>query len=122
MRRRWKALVVVGAVALTASMFFLLPPPDDGLDWIRRYGGSEVREASDPIVGGLHEWNVRLVWHTFSFDRIPSQLIADIQQRNVSDATILVDSEARSVVVNRVQPMYWWEVQWEKLRLWFQSI
>jgi hypothetical protein len=38
MRRRWNLLVAVGAVALLAGLLFLLPPRDDGFDWIRKYG------------------------------------------------------------------------------------
>ena len=40
MRRRWKLLAVVGAVALLAGLPFFLSPGDDndGFDWIREFG------------------------------------------------------------------------------------
>ena len=46
MRRRWKALVAVGALALFAGLLSLLPPRDDGLDWLRECGGTETVEST----------------------------------------------------------------------------
>jgi hypothetical protein len=57
MRRRWKLLVAVGAVALLAGLLFLLPSRDDGLDWVRKFGGKEeipekwYMDGSKPFVG-----------------------------------------------------------------------
>ena len=42
MRRRWKLLVAAGALAFVAGLLFLRAPQDDGLDWVRKYGGREV--------------------------------------------------------------------------------
>lgn len=41
MRRRWYLLAVIGAVVLLASLLLLLPVREDGLDWVRKYGGTE---------------------------------------------------------------------------------
>ena len=82
MRRRWKALVAVGAVALVAGLIFLLPPRDDGLDWIRKYEGKETRrESTSPT--GLSSIEI-----TFQFDQIPKPLL-DTLDRKRRDSVLM---------------------------------
>jgi len=80
MRRRWKALVAVGAVALLAALLFLLPPRDDGLDWARKYGGKErtIRLTTADTTGKV-DMRVTL----FNFDSIPKGFEAELRGRFV---------------------------------------
>jgi hypothetical protein len=68
MRRRWKALVLVlGAVGFFAALLFLLPPRDDGLNWVRKYGGVETSKGHQFVGANLQV-------NAFTFEELPSGL------------------------------------------------
>jgi hypothetical protein len=75
MRRRWKLLVAVGAVALFAGLVLLLPPRDDGLDWVRKYGVSEKSGRGIGVKG-------QIVWLChFNWDVLPVGLDKEVRNR-----------------------------------------
>jgi hypothetical protein len=123
MRRRWKALVVVAAVALFASLLFPLPPRDDGLDWIRKYGGKEiVRYNGEVDVNRGRPPETTLKWLEFKFDRIPRALLAEIQHRSEKQAhddraTVIVQAKERTIVVIQYHRPNWLQRKWRYIRL-----
>jgi hypothetical protein len=122
MRRRWKALVGLGVVALVAGLIFLLPPRDDGLDWIRAYGPVEKVQRmaiwqSGRGVAGSMEFDQ----HDFQFDRIPQEVIAKLKEEPFdrsdlpSRALVEVDVKSGTVTINRIRRPNWIERQWSAL-------
>jgi hypothetical protein len=125
MRRRWKVLaVVLGAVALLVGLLSLLPPRDDGLDWIRKYGGIETVE---PI--HLNYWNpaisprnldedFRGYRHSFRFRVISSKSIRELNRRLTKELSPTVHvmkidhRRAETLVIERYEPRPWIERQW----------
>jgi hypothetical protein len=83
MRRGWKVLVAVGAVALFAGLLFLLPPRDDGLNWIRKYG---PRESVSPFEWGVDTSSIHadpsMNIHTFQFTQIPREVEDLVRQKD----------------------------------------
>jgi hypothetical protein len=107
MRRRWKALVVVGAVALFAALLFLLPPRDDGFDWIRKYGPKET--ASYPFVAASNRVERGGKVIEFRFAKFPKQFLRELSNRyafkgessfrDASAQMFLIDSQQSTVEI-----------------------
>jgi hypothetical protein len=131
MRRRWKAFVVVAAVALFASLLFLLPPRDDGLDWIRKYGGKETVQRAwsvyEPRSVGMEGWwridrrDIPAYYnHTFQFRQLTADQIDTIINHNNIPEIVLTRVDQSSVVVafqRKWQPS-WFEDRWSDLKDW----
>jgi hypothetical protein len=83
MRRRWKALVAVGAVALLAGLFLRRPHHDDGLDWIRKYGGRERKNPDSLMYGSVNP--VKLVSSEFTFKSVPRRLLSELKEISVDE-------------------------------------
>jgi hypothetical protein len=83
MRRRWKALVAFGAVVLVSALFILLPPRDDGLDWIRSYGGRERREPDSIWFGSGQP--IKDVTVVFYFESEPSKLLSKLKSLSADE-------------------------------------
>jgi hypothetical protein len=72
----------VGGVALLAGVLFLLPPRDDGLDWIRKYSETvTTEELQMPVVGPDRVRRGVLV--SFSFKQVPQGFEEDLRRRLV---------------------------------------
>lgn len=77
MRRRWKLLVVVGAVAVGAAVILagLLPTSDDELAWLRKYHGKESWTRLTNEAG----------WYAtrfeYQFDPLPEALIDEMKRK-----------------------------------------
>jgi hypothetical protein len=97
-RRRWKALVAVGAIALFASMFFLLPPRDDGPEWIRKYGGRESFAGTLVTPINLDGDVMRSDSYQFEFATIPKELEIEVMRK-----LLLVHSRSKSQLAGSLQ-------------------
>ena len=67
-------LVAVGAVALFVSLLFLLPPRNDRLDWMRKYGGVETSRSHQLVGADLQVTQ-------FSFEKLPSGIEEEVRAR-----------------------------------------
>jgi hypothetical protein len=136
MRRRWKWLAAFGAVALFAFLLLLLPP-GDGLDWIRKYGGKEVRRSS-PILGNrsfdsghMDSPKTIPVSTQFIFDSIPTGMESEVRRRIVrfdfttggtfagetSDGVFVYFSRgSKQMYVTRESKLNWISRKWSELR------
>jgi len=83
MRRRWKTLVAVGAVAFLAGIFLLVQPHDDGFDWIRKYGGRERKKPDTLMIGPGSP--VKLIAREFTFTAEPSLLLAKLKRMSADE-------------------------------------
>ena len=77
MRRRWKALVAIGGALLLAGLLFLLPPRDDGLDWVRKY---KLEQNSGRSISATGQ---ELYFSQFSFAEVPAGLEEEVRSRIV---------------------------------------
>ena len=125
-------LVAVGAVALFVSLLFLLPPRDDGLDWIRKYTKREHREFDEErsFAAGNPGRKVQSV--SFEFDKLPEGIIQEIRNRapeltlddkggllyaRLSDGRIIVVQRHRNkITVERASELNWMERQWASFK------
>jgi hypothetical protein len=116
MRRRWKALVAVGAFVFVAVLFFL-PPRDDGLDWVRKYGGQEEHRVEMDVskVPGRPDDAV-IDWTEFDFSKIPEALIQEISKRKSRSSDtkrlVWVDQVNQSVLILDFRRRTWLEKHW----------
>jgi hypothetical protein len=131
MRRRWKALVAVGAVVLVGivALVSVAPGADDGLDWIRKYGPVESSFEIKPAPAKYVGIKTRRMRHEFRFPNgIPSELnqeidarleaeIADMDKGIYNHDLPLIDVlPGNLVVAERLANRPWLEIQWRSLR------
>jgi hypothetical protein len=118
MRRRWRALVAVGAVAIFALPYTPIAAKGDGLDWIRRYGPTEsVDEFETWDCGFSAGWpKTRVFTHTFRFRQIPSEVEAYVSSTPVEFLSPRLDMKSRVLVVTVIDEPTWWEEKWFELR------
>jgi hypothetical protein len=128
MRRRWKLLVVLGAVALLASLLFLLPPRDDGLNWVRKYHAKEHRDLDVERSFAVGNPGRKIHSLSFEFEKIPEAIIQEIRNRSpdltlddkggllyarLSDGRIIiVERHRQRITVERASDLNWFERQW----------
>jgi len=94
MKRGWKVGIVATAAALVVVAALQFAPKDDGLDWIRKYGGAET-----VMMARLSD-SVELYNYTFKFDGIPDKLVKEIHAWNAANAP----GQRRMLVISTVGP------------------
>jgi hypothetical protein len=135
MRRRIK--IGIGALILALAVFFIyltLALSNDGLDWIRKYGGIEGPRTANlirsRIVGpGNHPWD-NATSISFSFNEVPPGLLAEVKRKGSAIWTgsedqfyklptgqiVLITKKAPQVMVTTPQPGSWIQQQWRALK------
>jgi hypothetical protein len=124
MRRQWKVLVVVGALTLLAGLLFLLPPRGDGLDWVRKYGGTESRYK---LTGRLNNPDGLIL--DFRFQELPEPLLTEARSRltwgklvrpmstaMIGSEAITVDWRLNTISLTRFDDRPWIERQWSAFK------
>jgi hypothetical protein len=118
MRRRWKALVVAGAVAIFALPFTPIAAKGDGLDWIRRYGPTEsVDEFETSDCGFSAGWpKSRVYTHSFRFRTIPTEVEAYVSSSPAEFLSPLLDKKSGLLVVTVIDEPTWLEEKWFEMK------
>jgi hypothetical protein len=120
MRRRWKALVVVGAVAVSILVWALLQPgdPSTNLEWLRRHGAKEI------VVSGIEteldppQWNAM---YRFEFGKPFSQNVRREFEKFADDPDVPAGydmrafTDATSITIMLGRDATWIEEKWTKL-------
>jgi hypothetical protein len=129
MNRHKFGLAAVGSLALFVAILALLPAPDDGIEWMRRYGARETLHPGAPWQVGGNVYQTQ--WHKFSFDRIPPKMLDEIAKRSEYHAEgdsfhfngtfpdtdrIIVDRNANTVEVYVRNKEKWVDREWNRLR------
>lgn len=136
MKRGWKVGLIATAAALVVVAALQFAPKDDGLDWIRKYGGSET-----VMMAQLNE-TTEVYHHSFTFKDVPLGLVREIkawrtahpQIRHGSLETGIISIAYRDerpssanpvqaanepVFVSRIIQLSWLERQWRALSVKF---
>jgi hypothetical protein len=122
--KRWG--IVLAAVGLLALLFALLPPRDDGLDWIRAYGGKEQHWTRPEVEPGSY-WTS----YQFLFDQEPPGLESELISRAKSVETqspgllgatlrdgwrVSFNAKEGVLFIDRYVQPNWFDRQWNSLK------
>ena len=122
MKRRWKFLLLGCIIAFGLLGILFSMPKDDGLNWVRAYGGKETVRVTEY---GMGEFDV--VDHEFTFPgRMPKKLEADVlawmdnkHPQAVDEPNlyyVTVNDDLTMVKAMRTTKPTWLERQWNSLQ------
>lgn len=125
MRRRWKLWAAVGVVVLaTVTVVMSLREPDDGLDWIRKFGPKEIVTRKDyprsipRVVAVTYQFQFpgpipkEVEEESRTFARVVSRNNSGVENQNI----VALYAPTNSVYYTKAWAPNWIEVQMLKLK------
>ncbi len=119
MKRRWLAVAAVALCATAAVVW----PRDDGLNWIRSYGGDETVTGYE-----FEEKYGAYVVHEFVFPKgVPVSLAGEIRKAKIIEpppagglpgpgVTKVTLDDNKTVTAGRVTRYSWLQIQWDAVQ------